>query len=53
MEIGRRTEIFGNIAHVFSTYAGKHKLSDKEPFLRGINSFRLLYDGKRWFDKQK
>lgn len=49
MEIGRKTLEFGNIAHVFSTYAAKHKLSDKEPFLRGINSFQLLYDGRRWW----
>lgn len=48
-EIGRRTEIYGNIAHVFSAYAAKNKLSDKEPFMRGINSFQLFYDGKRWW----
>lgn len=48
-EIARRTEIFGNIAHVFSTYEGRNKLEDKKPFLRGINSFQLLNDGKRWW----
>jgi hypothetical protein len=48
-EIGRKTEIYGNIAQVFSAYEGKHKLTDKKPFLRGINSFQLLNDGKRWW----
>lgn len=48
-EIGRRTEIYGNIAQVFSAYEGKKKLSDEKPFLRGINSFQLLNDGKRWW----
>lgn len=48
-EIGRRTEIYGNIALVFSAYEGKHKLTDEKPFLRGINSFQLLNDGKRWW----
>lgn len=48
-EIARRTEIYGNIAQVFSTYASYHKADDKEPFMRGINSFQLLYDGKRWW----
>ena len=48
-EIARRTEVFGHIAHVFSTYEGRNKLTDEKPFLRGINSFQLLNDGKRWW----
>ena len=48
-EVARRTETYGNIAHVFSTYESFHKLSDKKPFMRGINSFQLLNDGKRWW----
>jgi hypothetical protein len=48
-EKARRTEIYGNIAHVFSTYEAFHSLSDKKPFIRGINSFQLLNDGKRWW----
>jgi hypothetical protein len=49
MEIGRKTEQFGNIAHVFSTYESKRTLADEKPFMRGINSFQLWYDGKRWW----
>ncbi len=48
-EIARRVDSFGNIAQVFSTYEAFHKADDKKPFLRGINSFQLLNDGKRWW----
>ena len=48
-EIARRIEMYGNIAHVFSTYDSKHKVSDEKPFARGINSIQLLNDGKRWW----
>src|SRR4029079_8421731 len=48
-EVSRRTENFGNIAHVFSTYDSKHKAEDPKPFARGINSIQLMNDGKRWW----
>lgn len=48
-EISRKTDLFGNIAHVFSTYAAYRKADDKEPFIRGINSIQLINDGKRWW----
>lgn len=48
-EIARRVDLYGNIAQVFSTYEAVHKRDDKKPFLRGINSFQLLNDGKRWW----
>ena len=48
-ELARRTDLYGNIAQVFSTYDSKHKQSDEKPFARGINSFQLLNDGKRWW----
>ena len=48
-EIGKKTEQFGNIVHVFSTYESKRTLKDEKPFMRGINSFQLWYDGKRWW----
>jgi hypothetical protein len=48
-EIARRTEQYGNIVHVFSTYESRHKIDDKTPFARGINSFQLYNDGKRWW----
>ena len=48
-EVARHVDMYGNIAQVFSTYASFHKMDDKEPFMRGINSFQLLNDGKRWW----
>jgi len=48
-EISRRTEKFGNIAHLFSTYESRHKAEDEKPFARGINSIQLMNDGKRWW----
>jgi hypothetical protein len=48
-EISRKSERFGNIMHVFSTYASRHDPKDPEPFERGINSFQLFFDGSRWW----
>jgi hypothetical protein len=48
-EIHRVVEQFGPIAHVFSTYESRRSLDDSEPFARGINSFQLMNDGKRWW----
>ena len=48
-EISRKMEMFGNIAHVFSTYESKHTARDPSPFARGINSIQLLKDGDRWW----
>jgi hypothetical protein len=48
-EISRRTEKFGNIAHLFSTYESRHNAEDAKPFARGINSIQLMNDGKRWW----
>jgi hypothetical protein len=48
-EIGRRTETFGGITHVFSAYDSKRTAADATPFARGINSIQLLNDGKRWW----
>ena len=49
IEIGKKIEQFGNIVHVFSTYESKRAMTDEKPFMRGINSFQLWYDGKRWW----
>ena len=48
-EIARRTEQFGQMAHVWSTYESCHNEDDPEPFMRGINSIQLFNDGKRWW----
>jgi hypothetical protein len=48
-EIARRTEQFGHIAQVWSTYESRYNADDPEPFMRGINSKQLFYDGNRWW----
>lgn len=48
-EIGRTTERFGNIIHVFSAYDSRTTAADPEPFARGINSIQLLHDGERYW----
>jgi hypothetical protein len=46
-EVARRTEQFGQIAHVFSTYEGH--METEPTVVRGINSIQLLNDGTRWW----
>ncbi len=48
-EIGRVTERWERIAHVFSTYDSRWTAEDPEPFSRGINSIQLMWDGTRWW----
>ena len=48
-EVARRTERFAGIAQVFSTYESRHAADDAKPFERGINSFQLMHDGRRWW----
>jgi hypothetical protein len=48
-EIARRTEQFGHIAQVWSTYESRHNADDAEPFMRGINGVQLFHDGNRWW----
>ena len=48
-EVARRTEQFGQIAQVWSTYESRHRRDDPEPFMRGINSFQLFHDGTCWW----
>lgn len=47
--VSNKIDHYGNIAHVFSTYESRHKADDATPFARGINSFQLVNDGKRWW----
>lgn len=48
-EVHRVVEQFGPVAHVFSTYESRRRVDDAEPFARGINSFQLMHDAKRWW----
>ena len=44
VEIGRRIDVFGNIAHAWSAYEARPSLDDAEPERRGINSIQLFRD---------
>jgi hypothetical protein len=46
--IVNRTQSFGNMAQVFSSYESRRAPGAK-PFERGINSIQLINDGKRWW----
>ena len=47
VEIGRRIDLFGNIAHVWSAYEARSALGDAKPERRGINSIQLFRDPER------
>ncbi len=47
-EINREVRIFGNIAHVWSTY--ETRLDKNGPVARrGINSVQLIFENNRWY----
>jgi hypothetical protein len=48
-EIARRTDAFGSIVHVFSTFEHRRRPDDPRPFRRGINSIQLLKDRDRYW----
>lgn len=48
-EINREVHTFSNISQVFSTYEAYKTSAYENPIMRGINSFQLLNDGKRWW----
>jgi hypothetical protein len=48
-ESSRTLESWANIEQIFSTYESRHAAGDAKPFARGINSFQLFNDGKRWW----
>ena len=45
-ELNRRTEVFADLAHVFSTY---ERTVEAGELRRGINSMQLVKDGSRWW----
>lgn len=48
-EIARKTDRFGSIAQVFSTYEAFDAAGSSVPLKRGINSVQLFHDGSRWW----
>jgi hypothetical protein len=49
VEIHRRSEVFGAMAHVFSSYEARHDADESGPFARGINSIQLIKENNRWW----
>lgn len=47
-EVARRTEQFGSVAHVLSTYESR-LAPDAAPFMRGVNSIQLIHANERWW----
>jgi len=47
-ELNQVTEIFGSIAHRFSTYETKFDLTNDEPFSIGINSIQYVKITGKW-----
>jgi hypothetical protein len=45
-ELVRRTEVFGDVAQVFSSY---ERCADGGQVVRGVNSMQLVKDGERWW----
>src|SRR5215217_2716303 len=46
IETSRRIDVFGNIAHVWSSYEARNSPDDAEPERRGINSIQLFRDAE-------
>jgi hypothetical protein len=47
-EIGRKTDSFGAMTHIYTTYESR-ETKDGKPIDRGINSMEFFYDGTRWW----
>lgn len=48
-QIAARTDEFGTIVHVFSTYESRRGAGDPKPLARGINSIQLMKQTGRWW----
>ena len=46
--IAYQVESFGRMTHVYESY-GLHHTRDGQPFVRGVNSWELLFDGSRYY----
>ncbi|WP_394826826.1 hypothetical protein [Pendulispora albinea] len=49
IEVARRVERFGEIAHVWSVYEARATPESPTLIKRGANSIQLSYDGTRWW----
>jgi hypothetical protein len=49
IEVARRVDRFGNVAHVRSVYEARRHPTAAELLKRGVNSIQLFHDGDRWW----
>lgn len=49
IEVARRVDRFGNVAHARSVYEARRHPHDAELLKRGVNSIQLYHDGERWW----
>ena len=49
IETARKTQKFGQVAHVFSAYEAREKPDSGDIIFRGINMIHLWNDGTRWW----
>lgn len=47
-ELSRKTDSFGAMTHIYTTYESR-ETKDGKPIARGINSMEFFYDGTRWW----
>jgi hypothetical protein len=47
-ELARKVESYGEVAHVFSTYASWTRTLQGKPFARGINSIQMVRENGQW-----
>jgi hypothetical protein len=47
-QIKVKSETYGPIAHLWSTYELRLNSADAKPEMRGINSIQAVFDGQRW-----
>ncbi len=47
-ELSRKTDSFGAMTHIYSTYESR-ETKDGKAIDRGINSMEFFYDGERWW----
>ena len=49
IEVARRVDRFGNVAHARSVYEARRSPDSPELLKRGVNSIQLFHDGDRWW----
>jgi hypothetical protein len=47
--LAMQVQHFGVMAHVYTSYESRERLSDPKPFVRGVKSIELLNSAGRWY----